>query len=84
MKVIKTIGRVIAAPVVIPANAIKRKVERTMQAAIAGLIRHLLTTFGGALVASGALSADDLSQAVGAILTLFGIAWSLISKRAKA
>lgn len=81
---LKTIGRVIAAPVVIPAKAIQRKVERTMQSALAGVIRHLLTTLGGALVANGTLSADELSAAIGAVVTLVGIAWSIVSKRTAA
>ena len=48
---------------------------------IAGLVRHALTTAGGALVANGALSSDDLSAAVGALITLIGVIWSALSKK---
>lgn len=47
----------------------------------AGLIRHALTAVGGGLVASGYLSGAELDAAVGAILTLAGIAASVYVKR---
>ena len=77
----KAIGRVVAKPFTAPAKAIQRGAEKTMQAAIMGVVRHLLTALGGGLVASGALSGDDLNAAIGAISTLVGIAWSVIAKR---
>lgn len=79
--VFKTIGRVVAMPVTKPAKAIKRGAQKTMQAAIAGILRHVLTALGGGLVASGTLSGDDLNAAIGAITTLVGIGWSVFSKR---
>lgn len=75
------IGRIVAKPVTVPAKAISRKAERAMQAAILGVIRHVLTALGGGLVASGTLSGDDLNLAIGAISTLVGIAWSVVAKR---
>ena len=78
---VKKVGKVAAVPIVAPAKAIKRGAEKTMQAAIMGVIRHLLTALGGGLVASGTLSGDDMNAAIGAITTLVGIAWSVFSKR---
>ena len=51
---------------------------------IAGLIRHALTTAGGALVTHGALSTDEMSAAIGAVITLIGIVWSALSKKVDA
>ena len=76
MKGFRRIGRALAYPVVKPAQFVQRKVEQTMTAAVLGIVRHLLTTGGGMF-----LSGDDLSQAVGAVMTLIGIGWSLIEKR---
>lgn len=50
---------------------------------ILGLIRHILTTVGGAGITNGLLSDSDLQAAVGAIITLVGIAWSIYEKRTK-
>lgn len=84
MKWLKKVGRVLAAPVTYPVRAVQRKVERTMQAAIAGVVRHLITTVGGALVTSGVLSADDLSTLAGAGAIVVGVVWSLLNKKAAA
>ena len=78
------VGNVLATPIPAPAKAIKRGAEKTMQAAIAGVIRHVLTTLGGGLIANGVISSDELSQAIGAIITLVGTAWSIISKQKRA
>lgn len=47
---------------------------------VAGVLRHLLTTGGGVLVADGYISEDMLNQTVGAITTLAGVGWSLWEK----
>jgi hypothetical protein len=49
------------------------------RAKILGLVRHLLTTFGGGLVVSGKLTEVDWNLAVGAIVTIIGVAWSYLS-----
>ncbi len=51
--------------------------------ALLGIVRHVLTTAGGALVTQGLLSSDQLNAAVGAIITLAGAVWSVLSKRKK-
>lgn len=57
--------------------------EKTMltKETIAGLVRHVLTFGGGFLVTSGTVSASELEMAVGAVVTLFGIVWSVVAKR---
>ena len=46
-----------------------------------GVVRHVLTTAGGALVGTGTLTGSEVEAAVGAILTLIGIAASVWAKR---
>ena len=42
-----------------------------------GLVRHILTYLGGAIVATGVGITEDMwTQAVGAIITLIGLYWS--------
>lgn len=48
------------------------------------ILRHLLTAGGGAVVTSGTLSGAEVEQGIGALLTLAGLVWSVIEKRAKA
>lgn len=48
---------------------------------VMGILRHVLTTGGGVLVTDGYLSASQSQDAVGAILVLLGIAWSLWNKQ---
>lgn len=45
-----------------------------------GIIRHLLTTVGGTLIAKGLATSATIDQATGAIVTLAGIIWSIVSK----
>lgn len=51
------------------------------KATILGLIRHGLTTLGGALVADGLLSSSQVNDGVGAIVILIGLGWSVYQKR---
>jgi hypothetical protein len=48
---------------------------------IAGIIRHILTSMGGALVAAGYLTSDEWTAVAGALAVLIGIVWSIITKR---
>lgn len=54
-------------------------------AILAGVVRHVLTTLGGMLVAKGYIGADAAAAlvdwGVGGALLLGGIAWSILSKR---
>jgi hypothetical protein len=51
---------------------------------ILGVIRHVLTTAGGALATQGTVSEDEVNTGIGAIITLIGIGWSVYEKRRKA
>lgn len=51
-----------------------------MNEIIFSLVRHGLTTAGGTLVSKGLVSSDDVSTSVGAICTLVGVVWSIVSK----
>lgn len=48
---------------------------------VAGIVRHVLTTAGGALVANGWIEAEQTTQLVGVGMTIFGLLWSMKSKR---
>ncbi len=50
-------------------------------AVLLGLFRHALTVAGGAAVSGGMLTQDDLTAAVGAIVTLAGLALSVFKNR---
>ena len=45
------------------------------------VIRHTITTLGGALVAAGDLQPGELETIGGAAAIVFGIIWSFIAKR---
>lgn len=47
---------------------------------IEGVLRHALTFAGGALSLNGTMSDGQLDLAVGAIVTLIGVAWSVWQK----
>jgi hypothetical protein len=53
-----------------------------MNAVIMVLVRHGLTTLGGGLMASGAVSPTDWDAVVGAVVTLVGLAMSIAEKKA--
>jgi hypothetical protein len=47
---------------------------------VLAILRHLLTTVGGALTADGLLSSGQVQDGVGAIMVLVGVGWSLAQK----
>lgn len=49
--------------------------------AILGFVRHILTFGGGFAVQSGLTTQDEITVGVGAVVTLIGLAWSIIQKR---
>ena len=49
---------------------------------IAGVVRHVLTSLGGALVAGGYLTSEEWTAVAGALAVLIGIVWSILVKRA--
>jgi hypothetical protein len=50
-------------------------------AELMGLVRHVLTFAGGYVVAQTPIDAASWEQAVGAIVTLVGVAWSVVNKK---
>ncbi|MGH6864629.1 MAG: hypothetical protein ACREDO_00225 [Methyloceanibacter sp.] len=52
-----------------------------MTDAISGLLRHLLTTIGGGLVAAGYLTSEQWTTIAGALAVIIGVVWSVISSR---
>lgn len=50
---------------------------------ILGIVRHVLTTAGGALTAEGVLSSAQVHDGIGAVMVLAGIVWSLVSRAAR-
>lgn len=52
-----------------------------MKQSILGIVRHILTTAGGAVVANGALTSSEAETLVGAAVILVGVIWSVIEKR---
>jgi hypothetical protein len=43
---------------------------------LASAVRHMLTTFGGMLVAQGVMHSSDVNGFVGAGMVLAGVAWA--------
>jgi len=52
-----------------------------MKDAILGIVRHILTAGGGALVANGVVADGDVQTAIGAIVALVGVVLSVLEKR---
>ena len=59
------------------------KFTKTQDTVLNGIVRHILTDVGGALVARGSLAESELEPAVGAIITMAGIIWRAFAKRRK-
>ncbi len=51
-----------------------------MKSAVIALLRHLLTFIGGTLVAKGILDSAELTEIIGAIITLVSTGWMLVTK----
>jgi hypothetical protein len=54
-----------------------------MEQMIKGVLRHVLTAVGGALVAKGVVDAATAEAAIGAIVTLAGLGWSVWEKKGR-
>jgi|TARA_R100001530_G_scaffold28654_3_gene22673 hypothetical protein len=48
-----------------------------------GVIRHILTAGGGALVAKGVVAETEIEALVGALITIIGVVWSALAKKKK-
>ena len=58
--------------------------DDTMKTILAGMVRHGLTTLGGALVAGGYMDASSTSAFVGGGMVIAGVAWSWWQKEGQA
>jgi hypothetical protein len=60
----------------------KSEQEKTMlKPAILALIRQLLTVAGTALVAKGYVQASEIEPAIGALMTIGSVIWSIADKQ---
>jgi len=51
------------------------------QEQVLGLVRHMLTFVGGIVVANGILTESMSADVIGAIMTLVGAVWSIVSNK---
>jgi hypothetical protein len=84
MGVWRVVKKIVIAPVTLPVKGYKKAKEKAMLGVIAGVVRHVLTAAGGGLVAEGSLAQSDLNAGIGAVLTVIGIAWSVMEKKKQA
>lgn len=59
----------------------KQDLSKTQDTVLNGIVRHLLTAGGGALVTKGYVGEAQLELAIGALITLAGVIWSAVAKR---
>lgn len=52
-----------------------------MKDIIFGIVRHLLTVFGGILVSKGYTDETTVTSVVGAVMTIVGFVWSIWNKK---
>lgn len=66
-----------------PRGRLAEKLKAMNREAILSIVRHVLTTAGGALVANGTINAEQLNTGAGAVIALAGIIWGVLAKREK-
>jgi hypothetical protein len=52
-----------------------------MKDQVLGLVRHALTFVGGIIVAKGLVEGVLFEEILGAVMTLIGAGWSIVSKK---
>jgi hypothetical protein len=60
---------------------IKKRGEVMNQEQVLGLLRHVLTVMGGALVTKGLIDESMLLEGVGLVTSIVGFIWSFAAKR---
>lgn len=58
--------------------------DDTMKTILAGMVRHGLTTLGGALVAGGYMNSSSTTDFVGGGMVIAGVLWSWWQKEGQA
>jgi len=59
------------------------KMTKTQDTVLNGIVRHVLTAAGGALVTKGVIGEGQLEMAIGAIIAIAGVIWSALAKKKK-
>ena len=57
--------------------------EKTKDTVLNGIVCHLLTAAGGALVTKGVIGETELEMVVGAVIAIAGVVWSALAKKKK-
>jgi peptidoglycan hydrolase-like protein with peptidoglycan-binding domain len=78
-----TLGNIIALPIIELAFAFITKGKLMTWDQINGVVRALLTAIGGYLVGKGLIDQTTATELVGAVLTIGGALWSIVSNRPK-
>ena len=63
-----------------PPKQMGTKLTKTQDTVLNGIIRHILTAAGGALVTKGMIAQTELELVVGAVIAIAGVVWSAIAK----
>jgi hypothetical protein len=77
----RRVGKVVAYPVTKPISFVHDKLEDAMLDGIKGIIRHVITTLAGSLIANGVITESDLQAIIGGVLVLISVIWSWVSKK---
>lgn len=48
---------------------------------VLGIVRHILTAVGGVLITKGFVDSAGLEQAIGGLVAIVGVVWSVASKK---
>ena len=48
---------------------------------VSSVVRHIISTYAGSLIAEGVISDGDVQLISGAVLTIGAIVWSIIEKK---
>ena len=57
------------------------ELNKTQDTVLNGIVRHILTAAGGALVTKGMIGQTELELVVGAVIGIAGVVWSAIAKK---
>ena len=59
------------------------ELTKTQDTVLNGIVRHVLTAVGGALVTKWVMGETELEMAIGAGITIAGVIWSALAKKKK-
>lgn len=67
-----------------PFRAAQKGVDKVTQEVVMGIVRHVLGAIGSAYVTSGVITGEQKSDAIGALIVLCTVAWSILKNRKQA